>query len=137
VREGYEHIRSAYIAESEAFLEEVLAVSPPPNQDPRWGQLSGKALWALACYRVALSPTHVHSPPPNFDLSEDSEEEELGYDDQPVVEDEAGETLYSFGWLFSEELVSLGRLQVRLGSMPIPHERASSPILDMPGAWRE
>jgi hypothetical protein len=136
VREGYEHIRSAYIAESEAFLEGVLAVSPPPNQDPRWGQLSRKALWALACYRVALSPVHVDSPPPNHDFSEDSEEE-LGYDDQPVVEDEAEEALYSFGWLFSEELVSLGRLQMRLGSMPIPNERASSPVLDMPGAWRD
>jgi hypothetical protein len=112
-------------------------VSPPPNQDPRWGQLSRKALWALACYRVALSPVHVDSPPPSVNSSEDSEKEELGYDDQPVVEDEAEEALYSFGWLFSEELVSLGRLQMRLGSMPIPNERASSPILDMPGAWRE
>jgi hypothetical protein len=80
---------------------------------------------------------HVDSPPPSVNSSEDSEKEELGYDDQPVVENEAEESLYSFGWLFSEELVSLGRLQMRLGSMPIPHERASSPNLDMPGAWRE
>jgi hypothetical protein len=88
--------------------------------------MSIKSIWALACHRVAMLPlTSDYLDDRDLDLAPDpgdssSEEgvEELGEDDQPVVDlgEDSTRTLYSFGWLFSRELLELGQLRVNLKS---------------------
>lgn len=60
---------------------------------------------------------------------------ELGEDTQPVVESNATPVLYSFGWLFPDELIQLGQQALRTAA--VLNERTNTPALNMPGAWRD
>jgi hypothetical protein len=97
--------------------------------DP-WGQLEtfeSRTAWALACYKVVFEDAQAALVAD--DDSDDEEEqfdimdwslllEELGDDTNPVMPPEDSKpTLFSFGWLFADELIYYGRTRDALGGV--------------------